>query len=133
MNLNGRSLWLVEAMLAQASVRRVQLHPVEKGGRFVDCGIEVQGGLRAGIDLARICLADLAEVTIIAGVVGGEKNSDLIVVIIVVFFVLLGFVTPIAFVYEFIMGESVLSKLRRRAEDAAKQKGILTKLGKWLS
>jgi methenyltetrahydromethanopterin cyclohydrolase len=70
MNLNGRSLWLVEAMLAQASVRRVELHPVEKGGRFVDCGIEVHGGLRAGLDLARICLADLAEVTIVSGVVG---------------------------------------------------------------
>ncbi len=72
MDLNGRSLWLVEAMLAQAERRRVELHPIEKGGRFVDCGIEARGGLRAGLDLARICLADLAEVAIAPGSVGGR-------------------------------------------------------------
>lgn len=72
MNLNGRALWLVEAMLAQAEHRRVELRPIEKGGRFIDCGIEAQGGLRAGLDLARICLADLAEVTIVPGAVGGR-------------------------------------------------------------
>ena len=71
MNLNGRALWLVEAMLAQAEHRRIVLRPIERGGRFIDCGIEAQGGLRAGLDLARICLADLAEVSIVPGVVGG--------------------------------------------------------------
>jgi methenyltetrahydromethanopterin cyclohydrolase len=70
MNLNGRSLELVESMLSQAALRRVELRPIEKGGRFIDCGIEVHGGLRAGLDLARICLADLAEVAIVPGVVG---------------------------------------------------------------
>ena len=40
---------------------------------------------------------------------------------------------PFAFAYEIIVGESVLAKLRTRANNPAKQKGILTKLGKWLS
>ena len=47
-------------------------HPIERGGRFIDCGIEVRGGFRAGLDLAQICLADLAEVTIVPGAVGGR-------------------------------------------------------------
>jgi methenyltetrahydromethanopterin cyclohydrolase len=72
MNLNGRSLWLVDAMLAGAEGRRVEVHPIEKGGRFLDCGINVHGGLRAGIDLAKVCLADLADVTIVPGTVGGR-------------------------------------------------------------
>src|SRR4051794_19568824 len=59
-------------MLAQAEHRRLVLRPIEKGGRAIDCGIEAQGGLRAGLDLARICLADLAEVTIVPGLVGGR-------------------------------------------------------------
>ncbi len=72
MNLNGRALRLVEAMLSHPALHRIENHPIEKGGRFVDCGIEAHGGLRAGVDLARVCLADLAEVTIVPGLVGGR-------------------------------------------------------------
>ena len=73
MNLNGRSLWVVEALLDRAEERKVAAHPIERGGRFIDCGIEVRGGLRAGLDLARVCLADLAEVAIVPGTVGGRS------------------------------------------------------------
>src|SRR5690348_7291016 len=72
MNLNGRSHGLVERLLAQAEERKVAAHPIERGGRFVDCGIKVQGGLMAGLDLARICMADLADVAIVPGEVGGR-------------------------------------------------------------
>src|SRR6185503_17570007 len=47
-------------------------HPIEGGGRFLDCGIEARGGLLAGLDLARVCLADLAEVALLPGEVGGR-------------------------------------------------------------
>jgi methenyltetrahydromethanopterin cyclohydrolase len=72
MTLNGRASRLVEALLSRAHDRRVAAHPIEKGGRFVDCGIEELGGLAAGLDLARICLADLAEVSLMPGEVGGQ-------------------------------------------------------------
>jgi len=72
MDLNGRALRVVEALLERAEERVIAAHPIERGGRFIDCGIEVRGGLRAGIDLARVCLADLAEVAIVPGVVGGR-------------------------------------------------------------
>src|SRR4051812_45117629 len=72
MNLNGRALRVVESLLARAEERKVAAHPIERGGRFIDCGIEVRGGLRTGLDLARICLADLAEVTVVPGSIGGR-------------------------------------------------------------
>jgi methenyltetrahydromethanopterin cyclohydrolase len=72
MNLNKRALWVVESLLAHAEERKVAAHPIERGGRFVDCGIEVRGGLAAGLDLARVCLADLAQVSIVPGDVDGR-------------------------------------------------------------
>jgi len=71
-NLNARALLLVESLLARADARRVAVQEVEGGGRVVDCGIEARGGLLAGLDLARICLADLADVSIVPGEVGGR-------------------------------------------------------------
>ncbi len=72
MSLNRRALWIVEAMLAHAEERRISVHSVEGGGRYIDCGIESRGGLIAGLDLARVCLADLAQVSIAPGSVGGH-------------------------------------------------------------
>ncbi|MGE3818810.1 MAG: methenyltetrahydromethanopterin cyclohydrolase [Isosphaeraceae bacterium] len=71
MTLNGRALRRVEALLDRAEERKVSSHPIEHGGRYVDCGVQTRGGLAAGLELARICLADLAEVTLTAGEVDG--------------------------------------------------------------
>ncbi len=73
MNLNGRALGVVEALLERAEVLRITAHPIEHGGRFVDLGINCPGGLAAGLELARVCLAGLAEVSIVPGVVAGRS------------------------------------------------------------
>src|SRR4051794_3278738 len=72
MDLNGRALRRTEELISRAEERRVVAREVEGGGRFVDCGIAARGGLLAGLDLARICLADLAEVAIVPVEVGGR-------------------------------------------------------------
>jgi methenyltetrahydromethanopterin cyclohydrolase len=72
MSLNRRALWAVEALLAHADLRRIAVHSIEGGGRYIDCGIESRGGTFAGIELARVCLGDLAQVTIVPGEVGGR-------------------------------------------------------------
>lgn len=72
MSLNRRGLWVVEALLARVEERRVAVHPVDGGGRYVDCGIESRGGLLAGLDLARVCLGDLAQVSIESGQIGDQ-------------------------------------------------------------
>ena len=71
MNLNARASRLVEALVGLAQERRVAAHSVERGGRFIDCGIAVHGGLAAGLDLARICMSGLAEIRMIPGDVAG--------------------------------------------------------------
>ena len=80
MSLNRRALWVVEALLAHAEERRVAVHSVDGGGRYVDCGIDSRGGLLAGLDLARVCLGDLAQVSIVSGEIG-EQSIPLIQVV----------------------------------------------------
>ena len=72
MSLNGRTNWILEMLLAQAEELRIAFHNIEGGGRFVDCGIQARGGLLAGVELARICMADLAQVAIVPGEVSGR-------------------------------------------------------------
>lgn len=72
MNLNLRGLRLVESVVNDAEAMRIAVENVEGGGLFIDCGIRVDGGLRAGKMLARICLADLGEVAIESGEVAGR-------------------------------------------------------------
>jgi methenyltetrahydromethanopterin cyclohydrolase len=72
MDLNGRAMAVVGRMLGDAGILRVEPRDVDGGGRVVDCGIEAQGGLRAGLELARACMADLADVAILSGTVGGR-------------------------------------------------------------
>jgi methenyltetrahydromethanopterin cyclohydrolase len=72
MDLNQRALRVVDALLDRAQDYKVAAHPIEGGGRFVDCGIHVRGGLGAGLELARICLAGLGDVTVVPGTLGGR-------------------------------------------------------------
>jgi methenyltetrahydromethanopterin cyclohydrolase len=74
MSLNRRALWVVEALLAHAEERRVAVHSVDGGGRYVDCGVEARGGMLAGLDLARVCLGDLAQVSCVPGEISGRSN-----------------------------------------------------------
>jgi methenyltetrahydromethanopterin cyclohydrolase len=73
MNLNARALRVVESLLDRAEECKVAANPIERGGRFIDCGIEVRGGLQAGLELARVCLADLADVAIVPDTLGGRS------------------------------------------------------------
>ncbi len=74
-SLNRRSLWVVESLLAHDEERRVVVHSIDGGGRYIDCGIEAQGGLITGIDLARICLGDAAQVALAPGEVAGHAAT----------------------------------------------------------
>jgi methenyltetrahydromethanopterin cyclohydrolase len=72
MLLNRRALRVVETLIAHCDERRVTGRLIEGGGRWVDCGIEARGGLMAGLELARVCLGDLASVSIVPGEVRGR-------------------------------------------------------------
>ena len=53
---------------------------MEGGGRFVDCGIETRGGLLAALTCARVCLADLAVVTVVPAEIAGRPVPGIQVV-----------------------------------------------------
>jgi len=64
MQLNSPALQLCEHAIQSALVLRVAVHPVTDGGRVIDFGCRTQGGFQAGIALARICMAGLADISL---------------------------------------------------------------------
>jgi methenyltetrahydromethanopterin cyclohydrolase len=70
LQLNERALRLVESIVARATELHIAVHELPSGARIVDCGVSAPGGLRAGLLLARVCLADLADVSLVPGAIG---------------------------------------------------------------
>src|SRR5947207_15951493 len=64
-SLNRRALRVVDRMRADLDGLGIAVH--ETGATMVDCGVKAPGGVRAGLELARVCLADLAEVSLVPG------------------------------------------------------------------
>jgi methenyltetrahydromethanopterin cyclohydrolase len=69
-NLNEQANRVADRIAANAAGLKVTVTSIA-GARVIDCGIQEPGGLQAGLELARVCLADLAEVTLMAGEVAG--------------------------------------------------------------
>ncbi len=69
LTLNERALRLADKLAAAAEERHVAVHEIA-GARVIDCGVHAPGGLHAGLALARVCLAGLADVTLGPGAVG---------------------------------------------------------------
>jgi methenyltetrahydromethanopterin cyclohydrolase len=63
-NLNTRAAALCQSLADDAQRLRIQLHRHDCGALVVDCGVKATGGLEAGLLLARVCLADLADVDV---------------------------------------------------------------------
>jgi methenyltetrahydromethanopterin cyclohydrolase len=68
--LNERAQRLADHLALNAAQHRVRVQTID-GARLLNCGIDTPGGLQAGLALARICMANLAEVTVVPGEVGG--------------------------------------------------------------
>jgi methenyltetrahydromethanopterin cyclohydrolase len=69
--LNERAQAVAEALAANAAALRIHVQSTAAGARVLDCGVQAAGGLQAGLGLARVCLADRADVTLVSGDVGG--------------------------------------------------------------
>jgi methenyltetrahydromethanopterin cyclohydrolase len=67
MSLNDKALRLADHIAATAAALRIAVHTTPNGARLIDCGIAVDGGLQAGLAMARVCLAGHAEVAIVPG------------------------------------------------------------------
>ncbi|GAB4143270.1 MAG: methenyltetrahydromethanopterin cyclohydrolase [Planctomycetaceae bacterium] len=71
--LNERARHLTEYAIQRADELKISVTQIENGGRCLDFGANSSGGIAAGLLLARITLADLAEVQIVDGHRGGQS------------------------------------------------------------
>jgi len=62
--LNARGAACLDRIAPQWDALQIAVHELAEGGRFFDFGVESPGGLNAGLQLARVCLSDLAEVSL---------------------------------------------------------------------
>jgi methenyltetrahydromethanopterin cyclohydrolase len=69
--LNERAQRLADHLAANAGQHRIRVQTTSNGARVLNCGIDAPGGLQAGLALARICLANLADVSVVPGEVAG--------------------------------------------------------------
>lgn len=68
MSLNEKALRLADHMAATAAALRIAVANTPNGTRILDCGVAAEGGLQAGLAMARVCLAGQAEVALVPGV-----------------------------------------------------------------
>ncbi len=71
LKLNESAKLQVDILAATATEHRIALQTLPSGARLMDCGIKTEGGIGAGLELARVCLAGLAEVSMVPGEVAG--------------------------------------------------------------
>ena len=77
--LNVRTVQLAESLLPSADALRLAIHDVPNGGRVIDCGVAAEGGLGAGLALAQVCTAGLAEISLTSGEIAGRGWPHLLV------------------------------------------------------
>jgi methenyltetrahydromethanopterin cyclohydrolase len=66
-----------DACVASADQLRVAVHTLACGARVIDAGVEVPGGLGAGLALAELCLGGLGHVSLAPIVIDGESWAGL--------------------------------------------------------
>ncbi len=71
LTLNERAQRLADHMASTAAALRIAVQPTGGGARLIDCGVQTEGGLLAGLALARVCLAGQADVCLVPGEVAG--------------------------------------------------------------
>jgi methenyltetrahydromethanopterin cyclohydrolase len=69
MTLNESAMKCADVLAANAGLWRCAVSTVG-GARIIDCGGAVAGGLQAGLQMARVCMAGLADATLQAGADG---------------------------------------------------------------
>lgn len=65
--LNTRAHELAQGLVQAAETLRITILELPTGGRIVDCGVEAEGGLGAGLALAQVCTSGLAEISLVPG------------------------------------------------------------------
>jgi methenyltetrahydromethanopterin cyclohydrolase len=73
LHLNERARDIADVMVEEASGLRIAAHALPGGARVIDVGVQVDGGLNAGLLLGEICMGGLGDVEYGSVVLGGEN------------------------------------------------------------
>ncbi len=65
--LNERAQRLADHLAGNASTLRIAVQTTSQGARILDCGVNVVGGVQAGLALARVCVAGQADISLVPG------------------------------------------------------------------
>jgi methenyltetrahydromethanopterin cyclohydrolase len=73
LTMNERARDLADAMSEDATGLRIGVQTLAGGARVIDAGVQVDGGLEAGMVLGEICMGGLGDVEYASLVLGGEN------------------------------------------------------------
>jgi len=79
LRMNETAGEIADGMADQADTLRVRSFRLPGGSRVIDAGVEVDGGIEAGLALAEICMGGLGNVTASAVQIGAESYPGLLV------------------------------------------------------
>jgi methenyltetrahydromethanopterin cyclohydrolase len=79
LKMNEAACEIADGMADQADILRARTHRLPGGARVIDAGVEVDGGIEAGLAISEICLGGLGNVTTTPVQIGSESYPGLIV------------------------------------------------------
>jgi methenyltetrahydromethanopterin cyclohydrolase len=71
LTLNERANQLADQVAVRAADLRVVVTHSADGARIIDFGVQAEGGLEAGLYMARVCMANLADISLISAEFNG--------------------------------------------------------------
>jgi methenyltetrahydromethanopterin cyclohydrolase len=77
--MNEAANEIADGMVDQAEVLRIRTDRLPSGARLIDAGVEVDGGIGAGLALARICMGGLGQVSCAPVQIGERSHPGVIV------------------------------------------------------
>jgi methenyltetrahydromethanopterin cyclohydrolase len=79
LHMNETAAELVDGMADQAELLRVRAYRLPSGARVIDAGVEVPGGIDAGLALSEICMGGLGNVAFTPVRVGSRAHAGVVV------------------------------------------------------
>jgi methenyltetrahydromethanopterin cyclohydrolase len=77
--MNEAASEIADSMADQPEVLRIKSYRLESGARIIDAGVEVDGGIEAGLALAEICMGGLGNVSCTPLQIGARSHAGLTV------------------------------------------------------
>ena len=79
LRMNELASDIVESMVDQADLLRIRAYRLPGGARVIDAGVEIDGGIEAGLALAEICMGGLGNVSTVPIQVADQSHAGLMV------------------------------------------------------